>query len=911
MEGCTPLNRKVLPLLTPIDGIKRLTKLDTAGKAQVIIADLIMSFLIILLVASPCRGAVELKKVAILPFQVNSKANADRLQQEFYEALVGQLKTLKNAQLIEGDRLAVLVEGRSAGEALTQAVGRETGAAFVITGTLTELGDVISVDVRMLDVKKVVFLPLIYAQGKGLESIGRVAAQLAGDIGLRMGAEARVARIEFKGNRRIEGSAINQVLKSATGSVFLDANLAQDIRAIYKMGYFSDVSAEVRDLPEGKVIAFTVLERGIVTSIDVNGSKAVSKDDIEALLGTKVKQIVNPEKIKADVEKIKDLYDSKGYYNAEVRDIIEKAGEKDARVIFSIVENERLYIREITFADNEAFTDKELAKVMKTAEKGLFSFITDSGILKKEQLRQDAEKINAFYLNNGFIYAQVGEPEITHDGKGIYIKIPVTEGKQFQVGKVEITGDEIKVPRAELLEKLQVNKKRYYDREAVMKDIDDIQQACSDEGFAYAEVLPRTTPHDQEQTVDVNYQINKGKQVYFNRINISGNTKTRDKVLRRLLTVVEGDLYNKTKLKQSYMALNRLRYFEEVDFQTAKGLDDTLTDVNIRVKEKPTGMFSIGAGYSALDSAIFTAQVSQQNLFGRGQSLSLKANISGRATNYELSFIDPWLLDMPLWTKVDVWQTDRTFDTYDLSSQGGGLTLGYPLWEHVTGYAGYKLSQDKVNSVSDLASTYIKRQEGETVTSALTLTLTRDTTDDNMFPTKGSRNSLATEVAGGALQGDASFNKYDLSASWFYPLPLDLVVGVRGKAGLLQEREGKAAPVFERYYLGGINSLRGLRNIGPVDPLTGDVIGGLTMLNFNAELVFPLIKDAGMRGVVFYDTGNSWQSGYDLKDMRKTAGLGVRWYSPIGPLRLEWGYVLDPKKEEAVSRWEFTIGMFM
>ncbi len=911
MEGCTPLNRKVLPPLTPIKEIGRLTKSFSAIRTWAIISNLLTSIFIILLLAAPCRGAEELRRVAILPFQVNSKANADRLQKEFYEAIADQLKTVKSVQLIERDRLAVLVEGRSGGEALAQAIGRETGAAFVITGTLTEFGDVISADVRILDVKKGLFLPPISAQGKGLESIGRIAAQLAVDIRIRMGAEERIARIEFRGNRRIEGSAINQVLKSATGNVFSEANLAQDIRAIYRMGYFSDVAAEVREVPEGKVIAFTVQERGIVTTIDINGSKAVSKEDIEAVLGTKVKQIINPEKIKADVEKIKDLYDSKGYYNAEVKEIIEKAGEKDARVIFSIVENERLYIIGITFAGNEAFTAKELAKVMKITEKGLFSFITDSGILKKEQLRQDVEKINAFYLNNGFIYAQVGEPEITHDRKGIYIKIPVTEGKQFQVGKVEITGDEIKVPRSELLEALQVNKKRYYDREAVMKDIDYIQQACSDEGFAYAEVVPRTIPHEQEQMVDVNYQINKGKQVYFNRINISGNTKTRDKVLRRLLTVVEGNLYNKTKLKQSYMALNRLRYFEEVDFQTAKGLDDTLTDVNIRVKEKPTGMFSIGAGYSALDNAILTAQVSQQNLFGRGQSLSLKANISGRATNYELSFIDPWLLDMPLWTKVDLWQTDRTFDTYDLSSQGGGLTLGYPLWEYVTGYAGYKVSQDKVNTVSDLASTYIKRQEGEAVTSALTLTLTRDTTDDNMFPTRGSKNSLATEIAGGALQGDASFNKFDLLSSWFYPLPLDLVFGVRGKAGVLLEREGKAAPVFERYYLGGINSLRGLRNIGPVDPLTGDVIGGLTMLNFNAELVFPLIKDAGMRGVVFYDTGNSWQSGYDLKDMRKTAGLGVRWYSPIGPLRLEWGYVLDSRKDEAVSRWEFTIGMVM
>jgi outer membrane protein insertion porin family len=246
-----------------------------------------------------------------------------------------------------------------------------------------------------------------------------------------------------------------------------------------------------------------------------------------------------------------------------------------------------------------------------------------------------------------------------------------------------------------------------------------------------------------------------------------------------------------------------------------------------------------------------------------------------------------------------------------MDSQGAGFTFGYPIWERVSWYMGYKLSKDNVGQISDTASTYIKRQEGQITTSSLTVSIANDTTDDIMFPSKGSKSSFSTEYTGGFLLGDAAFVKYVGSSAWFYPLPLDTVVSVRGRAGYLQAREGKEVPVFQRFYLGGINSLRGLRSVGPMDPLTGDVIGGLTMLNVNAEFIFPLIKEAGMKGVLFYDMGNSWISGYDVYDMRKTAGLGVRWYSPVGPLRLEWGFVLDPKKGEPASRWEFTIGMVM
>jgi outer membrane protein insertion porin family len=870
---------------------------------------------LIMILLGPISGtaAENIKQVALFPFEVHSTSlqKAAELQEILYQGVVTELQKSKNIRLVERERINAATEGKQINDALVIEVGKKAGAHYAVSGSVSEFGDRISVDSRLIDLREEKVLPGVFVQGRGRENLGAILAQLRMDILLRIAADERIARIEFKGNRKIEASAIQQVLKSTPGNIFTDADLSADIKAIYKMGYFDDVTAEVTDVAEGKVIAFLVEEKPLITEIRIQGNKAVKKDDIEGAMSVRTRQTVNPEKLRADMEKIKALYDSKGFYNAEILYAIEKGGERDVHVVVTIVENEKLFIRGISFEGNRTFTTKELKNAMTTNEWGIFHFYTDSGLLKKDQLKQDVGKLNAFYMNNGFINAQIGEPVIAYDRDGIRIKIPVSEGKQFRVGKIAIVGDELATPRAELLAKLQIRKKDFYDREAIMKDMDYLTQVCNDEGYAGADVVPRTELQEKILIVDVTYEINKGKLVYFNRINITGNNKTRDKVIRRQLSVVEGDLYSRTKLKNSYMALNQLRYFEEIDFQSEKGPDETLTDVNIRVKEKPTGIFSLGAGYSALDHAVVSAQVSQQNLFGRGQILSLKASVGSSTQLYDISFTEPWLFDMPLWSKFDVWNLYREYDSYNLDSKGFGATFGYPLWRYVTGYVGYRLSLDNVKDILDTASYYIKKQAGETTSSGVTFTLMRDSTNDVMFPSAGSKNSASVEYTGGPLQGEVSYTRYGATSAWFFPLPLDTVIGVRGRIGYMQPNEGKEVPIFERYYLGGINSLRGLREVGPKDPATRDVIGGLTMLNFNFDYIFPLIKNAGMKGVLFFDTGNSWESGYNLGDLRRTAGIGIRWYSPIGPLRLEWGYVLDRKEDEAASRFEFSIGMFM
>lgn len=863
----------------------------------------------LLYAAAACGSPV---KIVILPFTVISPAAADLLQKDLAGNLAAELDRTGYATILPEAAVQAALMGKKVNEKTALGAGELLGADLVIFGSITRLGERVSADLQTITMATGAVTYGIFGQTEGAtgEHLRALAVQLTREILARHFQDKKILRVEIKGNNRIESSVIMNTLTGAEGAFFSRKAMAEDIKSIYRIGYFQDIRAEVDETPGGIVLTFTVQEMPLVSEVDITGNDEVKKDDLNGLISVEPHRILNLNKLKADTENIKAFYRNKGYLEASVEYRLDEQEHK-VKVTFEIKENEQFSIKTITFEGNKAYTEKELKGMMETSEWRIWSFITESGVLNEDKLNQDVSKLAAFYLNNGYINAQVGDPVVTHDEKWIYITIAVSEGKQFKIGRVEITGDTLAVSREELMDKLTIRQKDFFDREAIMKDIDYLTEACNNEGFAYANIIPQTVPREKEQEVDVTYRIQKGDLVYINRISITGNTSTRDKVIRRELDVTEGDLYNRGNIKSSYAGLNRLRYFSEINFNTEKGPKDDLMDININVKEQPTGMFSIGAGYSAEDSFILMGKVTQQNLFGRGQTLTLNAYLGAKKTNYEISFIEPWLFDIPLWSKLDLWSMKHEYDSYDLDSKGSNVTLGYPLFEKVVGYVGYRLAFDDVTNVTSNAATYIKEQEGETTSSGVTVTMTRDTTDDIIFPSKGSKNSISVEHTGTIFGGDVSYTKYQGTSSWFFPLPLDLVIAGRGRIGYVHGNDGKEVPIYERFYLGGINSLRGLRNIGPVDPDTGDVIGGETMLNFNAELIIPIIKDAGLKGVLFFDTGNAWESGYHLDDMRKTAGAGIRWYSPMGPLRLEYGYVLDRKIDEPESRWEFTIGMFM
>ncbi len=409
-----------------------------------------LTFLLLSLFPFTQTHAQELKKISILPFEVYSKEDSAAIKESLYKKMSEELKKEKLIQLIPAD--SFLKDKAKVDRRQAISVGKSLRADFVVMGSLTQLGETLSVDAKIIDISTGNILSSVSVQGKGLANLGSIAAQLKTEILVRTGLIEKIAKIEIKGNRKIEASAIIQQIKSKEGNPFFEEDITADIKTIFKMGFFLDVSAEATSTPQGKIVTFTVLEKGLITDIQIKGNNALSKDDIQGVMTIKTRQSLNQEKIKADIEKIKTLYDSKGYYNAEITDSVEKDGEKDFRVILDIKENDRVYVRTITFEGNEAYSSKELKNMMSTSEYNILNFFTDSGLLKREQLKQDVNKLTAFYFNNGFINAQVGEPEITVDKIGIYIKVQIKEGKRFKFGKVEISGDLLEKPKAELME---------------------------------------------------------------------------------------------------------------------------------------------------------------------------------------------------------------------------------------------------------------------------------------------------------------------------------------------------------------------------------------------------------------------------------------------------------------------------
>jgi outer membrane protein insertion porin family len=538
----------------------------------------------------------------------------------------------------------------------------------------------------------------------------------------------------------------------------------------------------------------------------------------------------------------------------------------------------------------------------------LLSFITSSGDLNQEQLIQDAAKLTAFYQNNGYVQARVGEPEVIFEEDGIVINIRLVEGPQFKVGTVAMAGDLI-IAEDQLLATLKIGEEDFYNRDTLRLDVIELTDIYSDEGYAFADISPRIDEDPEKLAVNITFDINKGKQVYFEEIIISGNTKTRDKVIRRQLKVYEQELYSGRRLKSSVRNLYRLDFFEDIKINTIKGSGDDKMRLRIDVAEKRTGAFSFGAGYGNVENLFLTASVSEKNLFGRGQILALKGQLGTKTTRYTLSFTEPWFLDIPLSAGADVYNWAYDFSTYDKDSVGFKLRLGYPLFDFTRGNLTYTYDLADIHNVEEDASNTIQRDQGENIKSSITGRIRYDSRDQLFNPTEGSMHNISYEFAG--LGGNIGFNKIIGETAWYFPLLWKTIGVLHAKAGYAKELEGKSLPDYEKFYMVGIDALRGFErdDLSPRDA-DGNEIGGNKFVQINAEIRFPLVPEAGVFGVTFFDTGDIYANDEDieLNNLRESAGLGVRWLSPMGPVRLEYGWILDPKDTDgAAGNWEFSM----
>jgi outer membrane protein insertion porin family len=851
-------------------------------------------------------------KVAVLPFSAHAERGTQQLS-ELATGLLTKALAAEGVAVVPEAEVAKALAGKPepVGLAAAQAAGKALGADWLVLGSLTRIGEAVSMEARLVDVGGATSL-YAHAEGRGTGQVPQLADRLASDLANKVLGRQKVVAVEISGNRRLEADAVKAHLATRAGEVLRPEQLKKDLRSVYDMGYFYDVRVNTEDVPGGVKVVFGVEERPAIREVEISGNHAIETDQLKEAVNIKPYSILNFKKLREAVLHVQDLYREKGYYSAQVTYKAEELEEHQARLVFNIVEGEKVMISEIKFTGNQAFGDGKLRGLMETKEKGWLSWITGSGILKEEALENDQSKISAFYYNHGYIKAQVGKPEIAREGRWIKITIPVSEGPQYKLGKVCLAGDLVR-PSDELYTLLRIPKEEVYNREVIRKDILALTDVYADQGYAFADIVPKIDIREEEKKVDLTFDISKGSKVYFERIVITGNTKTRDKVIRRELRVYEGELFSGSGLRLSNTLLQRLQYFEDVTMNTTRGSADNTMNLEVKVKERPTGVFSIGAGYSSVEQLIAMAEIRQDNLFGRGQRLSLRAHVGAISRQYSLSFTEPYLLDTRVSAGVDAYNWELEYIDYIKSTQGGSLRLAYPLTDWTTVGTSYRYDDSDVTLDRTNASAILRDLQGRTVTSAVSTYVRRDSRNRIFDPTEGSVNELSLEYAG--LGGDANFARFIASTGWYFPLFWDMVFFGRAKAGYIEPVGGGKLPLYERFYLGGMNSVRGFDyyTIGPRTD-QGEFVGGNKMLLFNLELQFPIVRDAGLMGVVFYDAGNAWglpptnAGGFDLFDLRDSAGVGFRWFSPIGPLRIEWGKNLHPKPGEETSNWEFAIG---
>ncbi len=854
-------------------------------------------------------------QTAFLPLKVNSQTNAAELARSADTGLAEALHAY-NLTMIDraGAEKMVNYNGTwpPSAKDLHQ-ISATTGTNNIAAGSITVLGNQISIDVKVFDLLSVSTPTYYTRQAKSSADLPESLKEIVRDIVAYTARDFAIASISPEGNKNIDSGAILRNIKSKVGDPYNPSVLREDLKSIYQMGFFDDVQVDVKDSPKGKVVVFRTMEKPIISSLTYKGIAELDEKDVKEAANIKEQSILNPFKLNNSAESIKTFYRSKGYYNTKVTPEIAYPTPHSAEVTFAIDEGKKIYIKEIRFRGNNTFKAGELQDAMKTSTKWIFSWLTEAGLLDKDQLKQDTDSIVAFYNNNGFLDARVSDPIITQDQEYLYVTFDVEEGTRYTVGTIDFTGDLI-TDKQTLVDMMSVRKEKFLSRKVLREDILKIQDLYGEKGYAFVDIRPDLKKSPDEKRFDIMLNIKQGDLVYINRIIIKGNSRTRDNVIRRELKVAEGGIFDLKALRTSSEKLQRLGFFEDVSIKPEPTGDPAQMNLDIDVKEKSTGRFSVGVGYSSVDQVVLMGQISEDNFLGLGDRLAFSATTGSSSRQFNLSFTDPHVNDSRLSLGMDVFNLMREYTNYTTNTKGGGIRLGYPIWGEWIGIAGYRFTDTHLTNVTADAPYIIQESVNIHTTSAMTYTLKRDVRDKLYGPTKGSYNLVSVEYAGGPFGGDAQFTKLEGETSWYFPLFLGTVFHVRGSAGQAWENETGKLPVYERYFLGGINTVRGFKYayISPTE--NGQRIGGDKMWYTNTEFLFPLVAKQGVQGVVFYDMGRVFNNNenWSFSDFRKSTGLGINWYSPMGPLRLEWGYNLDPQsvagKQEAHSVWDFTMG---
>ncbi len=778
-------------------------------------------------------------------------------------------------------------------------------------------------------VLQLVVLPLLLAAP---HAFAQVDAPLAPDQEI---SADTIVEVRVEGNKRVEPEAIKRAMRNKEGRAFDPLRTGDDLKALWALSYFSDIQLLVQRLPKGIAYVVRVTEKPAVREVRITGNDELSKDDFKDTIDIRPYSILDVAAIRRNQKKILDKYTEKGHFLAEVnyelQPVPDSAGDID--VVYVIREHAKVQVKEINFLGAVRVPAAELKEVMITKEGGWLSFFDNSGVYREEAFQRDLQVVQSAYYDRGYINVKVEKPNVSlsPDKRFIYISMKIEEGDQYSIGKLDYSGD-LLATKEEMGTRMISRAGEIFNRSLLARDIQALSDIYYDQGYAYANITPVTAVNPEAKTIDLTFDVQKGEQVTIERIDIVGNTKTRDKVIRRQVRVYEGELFSGSGMRRSKDKVTQLGFFESVEVSHKPGSDSTHVVVQVEVKEKSTGTFQVGLGFSNVESFIFTAQIAQDNFLGWGQRVSASAQLSGLRSYVQLSYFDPYFLDTDFNLQAEFYKTQQDYFGFVRDATGGTLSLGYYIFDDLSVSFGYTGEYVTVQPGRDFdAEIPLSNQFRNGFTSLLKVAASWDRRNNRLFPSAGFLIGGQAEFAPSFLGGSFLFNRYTAYGRYYYPLPFGIVAKAQAQIGYIQQLDPlNPTPISELYYLGGINSVRGylLRSITP-SILVGSSgrpdasvqsfgVGGNKQFIFNLEIEFPIFEKVGIRGVVFYDAGNAFAAQHNFFQepiynvplgLFHSVGFGFRWFSPIGPLRFEWGIPLNRRSPaDQPLLFEFTIG---
>lgn len=729
-------------------------------------------------------------------------------------------------------------------------------------------------------------------------------------------AQQRVSGIRVEGTQRIEDSTILSYSGIERGDVVTDASLDDSLKTLYRTGLFADVALRL----DGSTVVIKVIENPVINQIVFEGNRRIEDSALLAEIQLRPRNVFTKSKVQDDVARLYQVYRRSGRFSVGIEPKVIKLDQNRVDLVFEMTEGDITKVSSIRFVGNRRFDDDQLRSEISTKESAWYRFLSSDDRYDPDRLSYDQELLRRFYLANGYADFNLGSAvaELSNDRSKFFVTFTVEEGERYRVGDVSIQSELRNFDTSILDSDITIKDGDWYNANRVQEVVSNLTNTLGDNQYAFVTVRPVVNKNRDARTIDLVFQINESPRIFVERINVNGNVRTLDKVIRREMLLVEGDPFNKTKLGRSEQRIRNLDYFETVKVQPKPGSAPDKTVLDIDVIEKSTGELSIGAGFSTNDGPLADFGIRERNLLGRGQILDLGAVIAGERTEFDFSFTEPHFLDRDVAAGLSAFHSTRDYQdesSYDQRRTGAGLHMGYPLSERWRHSLKYRFERNDITDVKNTASRFIQDQEGQRDTSAISQRLTYDNRDSTIFPTDGWLYWLDGEVAG--LGGHAKYFSGKTGASYYYPVASRWTLNVMGEVGAITAYGDEDVQINERYFMGG-SKLRGFEQagIGPRDSLTEDSLGGNYFYRSTTELSFPIAgisEDLGVLGHVFNDVGSLWdldETGAEIQDdstIRAAAGVGISWRSPFGPIRADFAkpYVKENYDEEEVFRFNF------